>query len=58
MTGNRLVSNKRFNNDTDVSSDRDAAVTNSDGNGTKFDENKGREKGAVAHGVEEHLTLL
>jgi len=48
----------RFNSDADVSSDRDAAVTNSDGNGTKFDEKKGREKGAVAYGVEEHLTPL
>jgi len=58
MAGNRLVSIKQFNSDIDVSSDRDAAVTNFDDNGTKVDEKKGREKGAIAYGVEEHLALL
>ena len=58
MAGNRLVSIKQFNSDIDVSSARDAAVTNFDDNGTKVDEKKGREKGAIAYGVEEHLALL
>jgi hypothetical protein len=58
MARNCLVSIKSFNTDADVSSDRDAAVSISDSNGTKFDEKKGHKNGAVAYGVEEHLTLL